>query len=78
MNNTQVLKVQLVQNIINLPNDKLQKVFDFVKSLLDRKGKFLSNEEYPVGRDPILDYIGGVSHGSLSANIDDDLYGEAQ
>ncbi len=78
MNNTQVLRLQLLQNIINLPNDRLQKVVDFVKSLLGRKDKFSSNEEYPVGRDPLLDYIGGVSHGSLSANIDDELYGEAR
>ncbi|MGH9835547.1 MAG: hypothetical protein ACRD9Y_21205, partial [Blastocatellia bacterium] len=77
MNNTQVLRLQLVQNIINLPNDKLQKVLDFVKSLLDRNGNGSPNEGYPAGRDPLLDYIGGVSHGSLSANIDDELYGEA-
>lgn len=78
MNNTQVLKLQLLQNIINLPNDRLQKVFDFVKSLLSRKGKFSSNEEYPVGRDPILDLIGLVSHGALAANINEELYGKFQ
>jgi hypothetical protein len=77
MNNTQVLKLQLLQNIINLPNDRLQKVFDFVKSLLGRKDKFSSNEEYPVGRDPILDLIGLVSHGALAANIDEELYGDS-
>jgi hypothetical protein len=65
-------------DIVNLPNDKLQKLFDFVKSLLSRNSNFSPNEECPAGRDPLLDYIGGVSHGSLSANIDDELYGEAQ
>jgi hypothetical protein len=76
MNNTQVLKLQLVRNIINLPNDKLQKVFDFVKLLLGRNGNGSSNEEYPSGHDPILDLIGLVSHGALAANIDEELYGD--
>jgi len=28
------------------------------------------------GRDPILEFIGGVSHGSLAKDIDSELYGE--
>jgi hypothetical protein len=63
------LRLQLVQDIINLPDDLAPLVQDSLAEL---------NEEYPAGHDPILDYIGGVSHGSLSANIDDELYGEAR
>lgn len=77
MNNTEILKLQLMQNIINLPNDKLQKASDFVKSLLSRNGDVSPTGEYPSGHDPILDLIGLVSHGSLSANIDEELYGES-
>lgn len=28
------------------------------------------------GKDPILEFIGGVSHGSLAKDIDSELYGE--
>ncbi len=27
-------------------------------------------------KDPILEFIGGVSHGTLAKDIDNDLYGE--
>ena len=77
MNNTQTLKVRLVMDIVNLPNDKLQKVYDFLKSLLGRDGNSSPAEEYPSGHDPILDLIGLVSHGALAANIDDELYGDS-
>ncbi|MCI0661242.1 MAG: hypothetical protein L0220_09240 [Acidobacteria bacterium] len=76
MNNPQALKLQLVEVILNLPDDKLQKVSDFMKSLLTQNGSGTEGVEYPPGRDPLLDYIGGLSHGSLSANIDNELYGE--
>jgi hypothetical protein len=29
-----------------------------------------------LGKDPILEFIGGVSHGSLAKDIDNELYGE--
>ena len=37
-----------------------------------KKGKL----ELEPGNDPILKFIGGVSHGSLAKDIDSDLYGE--
>lgn len=76
MINSEALKLQLMRDVMNLPDDKIQKVADFVKSQLGQNGKAPS-EDAPSGHDPILDLIGLVSHGSLAANIDDDLYGEA-
>lgn len=76
MVNSQVLKLQLAQEVGDLSDDQLQKVHDFVISLLNTNGKAASTHESPSGHDPLLDYIGGVSHGSLSANLDEDLYGK--
>jgi hypothetical protein len=76
MINSESLKLQLVQEIISLTDDQLRAVADFINSILGQNGKVPHDDIYPPGRDPLLDYIGGVSHGSLSANIDDELYGE--
>jgi len=50
-------------------------LLDFAEFLLAKEyqkiGQTPSSEE-----DPILDYIGGVSHSSLAKNIDKELYGE--
>ena len=35
-----------------------------------------SGSSIDPGRDPILEFIGGVSHGSLAKDIDRELYGE--
>jgi hypothetical protein len=77
MINSEALKLQLMRDVLDLPDDKIQKVADFVKSQLGQNGKVSSVEAAPSGHDPILDLIGLVSHGSLAANIDEDLYGEA-
>lgn len=76
MSDIETLRIKLAENVSHLPEDKLQKAFDFIASLLGSNGANYQLQDYPSGRDPLLDYIGGVSHGSLSANIDDDLYGE--
>ncbi len=76
MTNTQTLRVELVNEINSLPDEKLPKALDLFKSLLESNG--VSSQPNPIKaqHNPLLDYIGGVSHGSLSANLDKDLYGE--
>ncbi len=64
----------------HLSEDKLTEVFDFVGYLLAREKKEEKEKaeelELDPQKDPILKYIGGVSHGSLAKDIDRELYGD--
>ena len=64
--------------ISHLSEDKLAEVFDFVGYLLSREKREEKEEELELDpqKDPILKYIGGVSHGSLAKDIDRELYGD--
>ncbi|MGH9846200.1 MAG: hypothetical protein ACREEM_46455, partial [Blastocatellia bacterium] len=64
MSEAHALKIQLVEIINKLPDDKLQGVLDFVNSLLNQKGGISQNGAFPAGRDPLLDFI-GIADGGL-------------
>ena len=71
------IKERLFTTIEAIPESKLGEVLDFMEFLLvkerhKKKGKF----DLEPGKDPILEFIGGVSHGSLAKDIDNELYGE--
>lgn len=79
MTSAQMLKQKLLVEIERLPEYRLQEVLDFVSFLSQKsgyspeyqeQGKELDTEE-----DPILQFVGGVSHGSLAQGIDEELYG---
>jgi hypothetical protein len=76
MNNPQALKLQLVEAIINLPDDKLQKVSDFIKSILVSNAHPSETEKATKEQDPILDLIGISNYDPPSKSIDEELYGE--
>jgi hypothetical protein len=79
MKTPQSIRLQLMQEVIDLPDNLLPQVFDFIKSLLSQNNSASQNGAYPSGRDPILDLIGLVDDGSLpstSAEIDELLYGD--
>lgn len=72
-----MIKQRLLTTIEEMPESKLGEVLDFMKFLLkkernQKKGKL----DIDPGKDPILEFIGGVSHGSLAKDIDSELYGE--
>ena len=71
------IKKKLLTAIEELPESKLGELLDFMEFLLE-KGRRNSKQKIDLdpGRDPILEYIGGVSHGSLAKDIDTELYGE--
>jgi hypothetical protein len=71
------IKKKLLTAIEELPESKLGELLDFMEFLLE-KGRRSSKQKIDLdpGRDPILEYIGGVSHGSLAKDIDTELYGE--
>lgn len=74
-----MVKERLIEEIARLPEDKLPEVLDFVDSLLSKAQQAAvkeANGELSSTRDPILNFIGGVSHGSLAKAIDNELYGE--
>ena len=73
------VKEQLIAEMARLPEDRLQEVLDFVGYLLTkapRTAETISAKELDPARDPILRFIGSVSHGSLAKDIDGELYGE--
>jgi len=78
MSTNNALKERLVEEIVKLPDERLEEVLDFVESLLrkEREAPVIKNErELDPDKDPILKFIGGVSHGSLAKDIDKELYG---
>ncbi len=71
------LKEKLLSAIEDIPESKLGELLDFMEFLLE-KDRRNSKQKFDLdpGRDPILEFIGGVSHGSLAKDIDGELYGE--
>ena len=79
MTRAQMLKQKLLVEIEKLPEHRLQEVLDFV-SFLSQKSCYSpeyqeQGKELDTEKDPILQFIGGVSHGSLAQGIDEELYG---
>ena len=71
------IKERLLATIEKIPEGKLGEVLDFMEFILEKE---LHKEENRLdlepGNDPILEYVGGVTHGSLAKDIDSELYGE--
>ena len=78
MSTVSMLKEQLTRELARLPEERLHEVLHFVESLLlqeqQARTETLLQERDPA-QDPILRYSGGVAHGSLARNIDQELYG---
>jgi hypothetical protein len=71
------IKERLLTTIEEIPESKLGEALDFMEFLLEKERRS-TNRRFdldPMG-DPILEFIGGVSHGSLAKDIDHELYGE--
>ena len=79
MTAAQTQKHKLLLEIEKLSEYRLQEVLDFVRflRLRDRHpvGYAEQGKELDPDQDPILQFIGGVSHGSLAQGIDEELYG---
>lgn len=71
------LKERLMEELEKLSEERLKEVLDFVGFLRAKEqsqSSQLSNDLDPQ-KDPLLQFIGGVSHGSLAQGIDEELYG---
>jgi len=75
MENT--VKDRLLTFIQQVPESKLGELLDFAEFLLEKERR-QKEEELVLDpeKDPILEFIGGVEHGSLAKDIDDELYGD--
>jgi len=71
------LKERLLTTIEEIPESKLGELLDFMEFLLEKeRWKKERRSPFDPRKDPILEFIGGVSHGSLAKDIDLALYGE--
>jgi len=68
-------KERLFTVIEQLSEEATEELLDFTESLIAREKTGKSRPKSAQEKDPILEYIGGVSHGMLAKNIDDELYG---
>lgn len=78
MSTGSMLKEQLVRELARLPEERLHEVLHFVESLLRQEQQVRAEtllQERDAAPDPLLQYSGGVAHGSLARNIDQELYG---
>jgi hypothetical protein len=74
-----ILKKQLLQQVEDLSEERLQEVLDFVGCLRGKEQQASRGEQgndLDPAKDPILKFIGKVSHGGLAKRIDEELYGE--
>jgi len=75
---TKALKDRLIQEIEKLPEDRLREALDFVGYLRAREDADTARKlphNLDPKKDPLLKFIGGVSHGALAKDIDEELYG---
>jgi hypothetical protein len=76
MSTGSMLKEQLVRELARLPEERLHEVLHFVESLLRQEQQARADtlpQERDSAPDPLLQYSGGVAHGSLARNIDQEL-----
>jgi hypothetical protein len=71
------IRQRLRTTIDEIPEARLGEVLDFMEFLLEKEHRDAGGESYldPL-KDPILEFAGGISHGSLARDIDKELYGE--
>jgi hypothetical protein len=68
---------KLHTTIEEIPESKIGELLDFVELLLEKERRSREGKSaLDPDKDPILGYIGGVSHGCLAKDIDSELYGE--
>lgn len=74
---TKEIRERVRTTIDEIPEARLSEVLDFMEFLLQKERRDPIRKSYlePL-KDPILEFAGSVSHGSLAKDIDSDLYGE--
>lgn len=74
----QKLKEALENQLDQLPASKRQQVLDFASFLVSQQShgdsSSYESKALDADEDPLLDFIGAVSHGHLAEDIDDEVY----
>ncbi|MEB3217437.1 MAG: hypothetical protein VKN72_14555 [Nostocales cyanobacterium 94392] len=68
------IKQEVFEAIEQLPEQQLEDVLQYIKQLASIQTT-VPKSVTPVN-DPLADFIGVVSHGSLATNLDNELYGD--
>ncbi|WP_341532297.1 hypothetical protein WKK05_41375 (plasmid) [Nostoc sp. UHCC 0302] len=68
-------KQAIFEAIEQLPEQHLEEVLRYVQQLA-RSDKSPAINPHSNSIDPLGNFIGAVSHGSLAANLDDELYAD--
>ncbi|MCC5608568.1 hypothetical protein LC612_17685 [Nostoc sp. CHAB 5834] len=68
-------KQAIFDAIEQLPDQHLAEVLQYVQKLANTLKSPTSNPP-TQSSDPLIGFIGAVSHGSLAANLDEELYGD--
>jgi peptidoglycan hydrolase CwlO-like protein len=70
------IRQTLQQKLENLPDAQLQEILQFVNDLPSQMSEFQNSNinQLDSDIDPLSEFIGAVSHGSLAQNIDRELY----
>lgn len=71
------VKQKLLSDIEQLPDYRLPEVLNFVDFLLSQAQRYIPTETQSRSPEdnPLLEFIGGVTHGALAKDIDKELYG---
>ena len=70
-------KEKLLSEIETLPDHRIAEVLDYIHFLQYQERHLLSDTAIPVtiaDIDPLRQFIGGVEHGWLAQNIDEEIY----
>ncbi|MBE9051128.1 hypothetical protein IQ243_12000 [Nostocales cyanobacterium LEGE 11386] len=68
-------KQAILEAIEQLPEKHLVDVLHYIQHLA-RIEKSPATKQPTSSSDPLENFIGAVSHGSLAANLDDEIYGD--
>ena len=76
----ETIKQEIFSEIEKLPEQKLPEVLDFVGYLLFKEDSLTFSLQKQLTSlnpqdNPLLQFIGAVSHGDLAQDIDEELYG---
>lgn len=63
------VRERVLQEVNKLPDEKLSYLLQFIQKIQD----YSESNNDPI-IDPLADFIGGVEHGRLAQNIEQDLY----
>lgn len=79
MGKTTITKQELLCRLDKLPEDYLEEVLDFINYLISKKKwqkEMVAQEDLDPEKDPLLKFIGNIEHGTLTKDLDAELYGE--